>query len=53
MSRLMVFIRDEEAQDLVEYALLLGFVVLVGYAVGSSLGTPIVTKLSQLSGKLT
>jgi pilus assembly protein Flp/PilA len=41
MTFLKNFIRDEEGQDLVEYALLLGFVALASTAILTSVGQDI------------
>jgi len=41
MTYLKNFIRDEEGQDMVEYALLLGFVALAAVALLSGIGTSI------------
>ena len=43
MEFLISFLRDEQGQDLVEYALLLAFVAFAGTAILTSLGTDIST----------
>ncbi len=49
MTYLKSFIRDEEGQDMVEYALLLGLIALVAVVAATALGTSINTKFGTLS----
>ena len=46
------FIDDEEGQDLVEYALLLGFVAVTGVALLASFNTSLTAMFTKISGKL-
>ena len=43
MKFLLNFLKDEQGQDLVEYALLISFVAIAGVAILTSLGTDIST----------
>ena len=47
------FINDEEGQDLVEYALILGFVALAAVTVLTALGTNIGGFYTAVSGQVT
>ena len=49
MTYLKNFIQDEEGQDMVEYALLLGVIALVAVLGATALGTAISTKFGVLS----
>ena len=49
MTYLKNFIRDEEGQDMVEYALLLGFIALVAVVGATALGGAVNTKFGALS----
>ena len=53
MTYLKNFLRDEEGQDMVEYALLLAVIALIALAGASALGTQVSTKFSGVSAKLT
>ena len=48
----MVCLREEEGQDLVEYALLLGLIALIAIASVVTMGEQISTTLSNLSSSL-
>ena len=52
IERLKKFIRDEEGQDLVEYALLLVFVALAAIAVLPTLGSAINNVFSRSASVL-
>ena len=52
MTYLKNFINDEEGQDLVEYALLLGFVAVACVATLTLLGTKISGYFTSVTGKL-
>ena len=47
------FINDEEGQDMVEYALLLAVIALIGVGGATTLGTALSSKFSQIKTKLT
>lgn len=47
------FMNDEEGQDLVEYALLLGFVAIVCVPAITTLGTKVNSYFSKIGTKLT
>jgi len=47
------FINDEEGQDLVEYALLLGFIAIIAVASVTILGTKVNSYFSTIGSKLT
>ena len=46
------FINDEEGQDLVEYALLLGFIAIIAVAAVTTLGTKVNSYFSVINTKL-
>ena len=52
ISRLRTFARDEEAQDLIEYALLVGLISLVAVAAIGLAGGSVNTIFSTIQGKL-
>jgi pilus assembly protein Flp/PilA len=52
MTYLKNFINDEEGQDLVEYALLLGFVALAAVAVLGTIGTNIGSIFNSANTKI-
>jgi pilus assembly protein Flp/PilA len=52
MTYLKNFIQDEEGQDLVEYALLLGFIALAATAALTSLETNISTLYSKVGASV-
>ncbi len=52
MTYLKNFIRDEEGQDMVEYALLLGAIALLALVGAGALGGAINTKYGDLSTKI-
>jgi pilus assembly protein Flp/PilA len=47
------FVRDEEGQDLVEYAMLLAFIALIAIAGVRTLGTTVNTFFSNVATALT
>ena len=47
------FVRDEEGQDLVEYAMLLAFIALIAIAGVKTLGTTVNTFFSNVATALT
>jgi pilus assembly protein Flp/PilA len=47
------FIRDEEGQDLVEYAFLLAFIALIAVAGVTLVGTSITNVYNSITGQLT
>lgn len=53
MTYLKNFINDEEGQDLVEYALLLGFIAIVAVAAVGTIGTKVNSYFSKIGGQLT
>ena len=52
MTFLKNFVNDEEGQDLVEYALLLGFIAIVCVAAVTSLGGKISSYFGTVESKL-
>lgn len=52
MTYLKNFINDEEGQDLVEYALLLGFVALAAVALLTTIGTNIKSIFTSADTKI-
>lgn len=46
------FINDEEGQDLVEYALLLGFIAIIAVAAVTTLGTKVNSYFTGIGTKL-
>jgi pilus assembly protein Flp/PilA len=57
MSMLLNFVnsvvRDEEGQDLLEYALLVALIALVAVAAVTAAGTSVSTIFNSIAGKLT
>lgn len=53
MSKLVVFLRDDQGQDLVEYSLLLAFVCLASAALFIGAGTSIAGIWNQANTQLT
>jgi Flp pilus assembly pilin Flp len=53
MDRLISFVRKEEAQDLIEYALLVGLISLVAVAALQLTSTSINNIFTTIAGKLT
>jgi len=53
MDRLISFVRKEEAQDLIEYALLVGLISLVAVAALQLTSTSINNIFNTIAGKLT
>jgi pilus assembly protein Flp/PilA len=53
MDRLISFVRKEEAQDLIEYALLVGLISLVAVAALQLTGTSINSIFTAITTKLT
>ena len=53
MDRLISFVRKEEAQDLIEYALLVGLISLVAVAALQLTGSSINNIFTAITGKLT
>ena len=51
-KRLLQFLKDEQGQDLVEYALLLVFIALAAIAVLPTLGSAVNNVFSQTSSTL-
>ena len=52
VTTLRSFARDEEAQDLIEYALLVGLISLVAVAAIGLAGTSVNSIFTTISGKL-
>jgi len=52
ITRLRAFARDEEAQDLIEYALLVGLISLVAVAAITAAGTSVNTIFTNIGAKL-
>ena len=52
ISRLRTFARNEEAQDLIEYALLVGLISLVAVAAIGMAGTSVNQIFTSVAGKL-
>jgi pilus assembly protein Flp/PilA len=52
ITRLRAFARNEEGQDLIEYALLVGLITLVAVAAITTSGTSVNAIFSSISGKL-
>jgi len=53
MTYLKNFIRDEEGQDMVEYALLVAFIALVALVGATALGTDASAFFTKTANKLT
>ena len=52
MMYLKYFLKDEEGQDMVEYALLLGFIALVAVVGATALGTAVDNKFNSLKTQI-
>jgi pilus assembly protein Flp/PilA len=52
MDRLMAFLRTDEAQDLIEYALLVGLISLVAVAALQLTGNSVNNIFTAIQGKL-
>ena len=52
ITRLRAFARNEEGQDLIEYALLVGLITLVAVAAITTSGTSVNTIFGNISTKL-
>jgi pilus assembly protein Flp/PilA len=52
INQLRAFVRDEEGQDLIEYALLVGLISLVAVAAIGLAGTSVNTIFDTIQGKL-
>jgi pilus assembly protein Flp/PilA len=51
MKNLMArFVREEEGQDIIEYALLAAFISISGYAILTSIGTQVNSVYSKVQG---
>jgi pilus assembly protein Flp/PilA len=51
MKNLMTrFVREEEGQDIIEYALLAAFISISGYAILTSIGTQVNSVYSKVQG---
>jgi pilus assembly protein Flp/PilA len=53
MTRVRAFARDDEGQDLIEYALLAGLISLVAVATVTSAGTQVSNIFQSITTKLT
>jgi pilus assembly protein Flp/PilA len=53
MTRPRAFVRDEEGQDLIEYALLAALISLVAVAVLTTAGAAVNSVFSSIASKLT
>ena len=53
MDRVKSLVRNDEAQDLIEYALLVGLISLVAVAALILTGTQVNNIFNQIAGKLT
>jgi pilus assembly protein Flp/PilA len=53
MDRLIAFVRKDEAQDLIEYALLVGLISLVAVAALQLTGSSVNNIFTAIAGKLT
>ena len=53
MTFLTNFISEEDGQDLVEYALILGFIAIVAVAAVTTLGTKVNSYFTKIGTKLT
>jgi pilus assembly protein Flp/PilA len=47
------FINDEEGQDMVEYALLLGFIAVIAVVAVGTIGTKVNSYFSKIGSQLT
>ena len=52
ITRLRMLVRNEEAQDLIEYALLVGLISLVAVAAITAAGTSVNDIFNNIAGKL-
>jgi pilus assembly protein Flp/PilA len=52
ITRLLRFVRSEEGQDLIEYALLVGLISLVAVAALTATGTSVDAIFQAIQGKL-
>ena len=52
MTQLRRFVREDEAQDLIEYALLVGLISLVAVAAVTLAGTSVNTIFTNIAAKL-
>ncbi len=53
MNRLRSFVRDEEGQDLIEYALLVALISLVAVAAVTTAGSAVNNIFTSIAGSLT
>jgi pilus assembly protein Flp/PilA len=53
MTRLRSFVRDEEGQDLIEYALLVALISLVAVAAVTTAGSAVNNIFTSIAGSLT
>ena len=53
VTRLRAFVRDEEGQDLIEYALLVALISLVAVLAITNAGTAVNSIFASIAGKLT
>ncbi len=53
MNRLRAFVRDEEGQDLIEYALLVALISLVAVAAVTTAGSAVNNIFTSIAGSLT
>ena len=53
MTYLKNFLKDEEGQDMVEYALLLAFISIIAVVAVTAVGSKVNTKFEAVSGALT
>jgi len=53
LAYLLAFVREEEGQDLIEYALLAGLISLVAVATVTSAGAQVKNIFQTITGKLT
>ena len=53
MTQVRAFVRNDEGQDLIEYALLAGLISLVAVATVTTAGTQVNEIFSTITGKLT
>ena len=53
MTQVRAFVRNDEGQDLIEYALLAGLISLVAVATVTTAGTQVKEIFSTITGKLT
>ena len=53
MTQVRAFVRNDEGQDLIEYALLAGLISLVAVATVTTAGTQVKEIFNTITGKLT